>query len=375
MSNGTNPAKNWVIILAAGEGSRFGKDKMLVNLHGKPLVCHSVATAKQVCPNVIVVASQSNAKILKQILDDDVLLTFGGSTRSESVKNGLAKIPDDAQLVAIHDGARPFATADLFKRVFKLAQKKGSAVPALPVTDTLYCSKTEKAPIPLDRNTISKAQTPQAFDIKKLVDAYKNNPDKTDDGQVWLNAYGSLDLTEGESTNIKITYPSDLPYAIGYKTGVGFDAHRLKEGRKLILCGVTVPFGKGLDGHSDADVAFHALCDAILSAIGERDIGSLFPDSDDRYLGIDSGILLDEVWQKAVLKGFSLANASLTIMAQSPKLSPYILEMRRNTARHLFADINQVNISATTTENLGITAEGLGMACHANVLLQYDADI
>ncbi len=374
MHSDTNASKNWVIILSAGGGERFGKDKMLVKWQGKPLVCHSVATAKQVCQNVIVVASQSNAETLKQILDADVLLTIGGDTRSESVKNGLAKIPDDAQLVAIHDGARPFATVDLFKRAFELAQQKGSAVPTLPVTDTLYCHKTTEAPIPLDRNTISKAQTPQVFDFKKLAEAYQNNSNKTDDGQVWLNAYGSLALMEGETTNIKVTYPCDLPYTIRYKTGVGFDAHRLKEGRKLILCGVTIPFCKGLDGHSDADVAFHALCDAILSAIGERDIGNLFPDSDDKYFGIDSGILLDEVWQKATLKGFSLANASLVIMAQSPKLSPYVFEMRRNIARHLFADIRQINLSATTTENLGITAEGLGMACHANVLLQYDAD-
>ena len=357
--------KNWIVIVAAGSGTRFGSDKILAKWMDKPIIWYSVNTARQVCPNIVIVANKNNIVALKQILGEDIIFVAGGETRTQSVKNGLAQLPSDTNLVAIHDGARPFATSFLFKTLFEQAEQKGSAVPVTAETDTLY-STLSSSVTPIPRESVKKAQTPQVFNYGKLLEAYADNPPQTDDGQIWLKKHGKLNLVQGENTNVKITYPQDLAE---YRVGVGFDAHQLAYNRKLILCGVEIPFEKGLLGHSDADVAFHALADAILSAIGEKDIGNLFPDSDPKYLGIDSGILLDEVWKKATSEGYSLCNASLTLVAQSPKLSPYVSQMKQNIAQRLTCTQERVNLTATTTENLGITAEGKGMACHATVLL------
>ena len=361
----TNANQNWIVIVAGGSSERFGKDKLTAEYLGIPLLCHTVKIATSVTPNVVVVARKDCLEQYRELLGDEVILTTGGQTRSQSVGNGLAILPPTTNLVAIQDGARPFVSRKLYQRLFDSAQIHGCAIPAIKATDTTY-DLSAGTPRATDRSKLLCAQTPQVFDFKKLCQAYKNSPQETDDGQVWLKKYGYLHFEEGERNNIKVTYPQDLTE---YKIGVGFDAHRLKEGRKLLLCGVEIPYSLGLEGHSDADVAFHALSDAILSAIGEKDIGNLFPDSDPKYLGVDSGKLLEEVWRRATEKGFCLQNASLTIMAQKPKLSPYIELMKRNVARILQATTLQVNVSATTTENLGITAEGKGMACHANVLL------
>lgn len=356
--------KRSVIIVAAGESSRFKQDKLFFDYLGKPLIRYTFDAAKNACDNVVIVANKSNADKMRQLSDGQATVVCGGATRSESVRKGLESLPVGTEIVAIHDGARPFATPDLFERAFLHAEKYGSAIPVTPVTDSLY-DVGKSLPVP--RENLSAAQTPQAFDLAKLKNAYDlaTSP-LTDDGQVWLNAYGSLHFIEGETGNKKVTYPSDLPT---YRIGIGFDAHRLGENRKLILCGVPVPFNLGLIGHSDADVALHALIDAILSAIGEKDIGNLFPDTDDTYLGIDSGLLLDEVRKKARKNGYEVVNVSIVIMAQAPRLSPYIEKMRENVAERLDCAVSRVNVSATTTENLGITAEGLGMASQAQVLL------
>jgi len=357
---------NWIVIVAGGSATRFGKDKLLTELSGKPLILHTVEKALKACKNVVLVASKDNLQELKELLGDTVIFTLGGETRTQSVKNGLERVPTTAKLVAIQDGARPFASCELYLKLFQSAKIHGNAIPIIKATDTTYDISAKK-PTVIDRNNLASAQTPQVFDVNKLKKAYEKSPQETDDGQVWLKAYGELHFEEGERTNIKITYPQDLPK---YRIGVGFDAHRLKEGRKLFLCGVNVPYELGLDGHSDADVALHALCDAILSAIGEKDIGNIFPDTDEKYRDADSSKLLEEVWNIATRKGYALENASITIMAQKPKLSPFVMQMRKRVAEILKGSIQQINVSATTTENLGVTAEGKGMACYANVLLK-----
>lgn len=356
--------KRSVIIVAAGESSRFKQDKLFFDYLDKPLIWHTFIAAKKACDNVVIVANKSNIGKMRQLFDGQATVVSGGATRSESVKKGLEALPVGTEIVAIHDGARPFATPDLFERAFLHAEKHGSAIPVTPVTDSLY--DVEKlSPVP--RENLSAAQTPQVFGLAKLKNAYDlaTSP-LTDDGQIWLAAYGSLDFIEGETGNKKVTYQSDLPT---YRIGVGFDAHRLGGNRKLVLCGVPVPFEKGLIGHSDADVALHALIDAILSATGEKDIGNVFPDTDDRYLDIDSGLLLDQVWKKARKNGYEIVNASIVIMAQAPRLSPYIEKMREYVAQRLDSAVYRINVSATTTENLGITAEGMGIASQAQVLL------
>ncbi len=357
--------KRSIIIVAAGESSRFKQDKIFKEYLGNPLIRYTFLTAKKVCNDVVVVASESNVEQMRTLLGDDAKVVKGGITRTQSVRNGLDALDADAQTVAIHDGARPFVTPALFEKAFLHAEQYGSAIPVVPITDSLY-DTAKTAPVP--RETVSAAQTPQVFDCLRLKHAYDVAPSSfTDDGQIWLNAYGSLEFIEGETANKKITYQSDLPT---YRVGTGFDAHRLGEGRKLILCGVPVPFDLGLIGHSDADAPLHAICDAILSAIGEKDIGNLFPDTDDKYLDADSGLLLSEVCLKAREKDFEIVNLSVVIMAQSPRLSPFIEKMRAKVADIVGCDVSQINVSATTTENLGITAQGKGIAAHAHVLLQ-----
>ncbi len=358
--------KDYIIIVAAGGATRFGKDKLFADLNGRPLIFNTVKTAQSVCDNVILVTNADNRQKIRRLFGDTVIYADGGETRAQSVSNGLALLPDDARLVAIHDGARPYASPSLYKKTFEQAAKKGSAVPTVALTDTAY-SVTDENTVPLNRDECRLAQTPQVFDAKKLKAAYAASKiATTDDGQIWLSFYGSVNLTEGERGNVKITYPSDLKKQ---KTGVGFDVHRLTEGRKLTLCGVQVPFDKGLDGHSDADVGVHALIDAVLCATGMGDIGKLFPDTDDRYKDIDSCVLLKTVVELARQKGYSLVNAGIEIVAQSPKLSPFVAQMRKKISDVTGIHYDDVNVAATTTENLGVTAEGKGIAAFATVLV------
>ncbi len=359
-------AKNWVIVLAAGQGNRFGADKMFIDYLGAPLIRTTLSVAKEVCNNIILVINETKHDKFASLFGDDVLYVNGGQTRTQSVTNALNALPNDAQLVAIHDGARPFASKNLFIKLFKEAEEKGNAIPTVPLSDTAYAI-TDKI-IPLDRSAITLVQTPQVFDAKQIKEAYVfHDKATTDDSQIYLNRFGSLNFVEGERTNQKITYQQDL---IQYKTGIGFDAHKLGENRDLILCGEKIPFASGLIGHSDADAPVHALMDALLSALGQKDIGNLFPDTDSTYKNISSITLLNRVMAFCEQLGYSVVNVSIVIMAQQPKLAPYIDKMRKNLCGALKVPLSQVNISATTTENLGITAAGIGIASQAIVLLK-----
>ncbi len=362
----TDETKNWVIVLAAGKGNRFGADKMFIDYLGAPLIRTTLSTVKQVCNNIILVVNEAKREKFISLFGDEVIYVNGGQTRTESVLNALNALPSCAQFVAIHDGARPFASANLFIKLFKEAEEKGNAIPIVPLSGTAYAI-TDKI-IPLCRSAITLVQTPQVFDVKKIKEAYDlHNKATTDDSQIYFNRFNSLNFVEGERNNQKITYQQDLTE---YRTGIGFDAHRLGENRNLVLCGEKIPFALGLIGHSDADVPVHALIDALLSASGQKDIGSLFPDSDDNYKDISSLVLLKKTLELCQQLGFSVVNVSIAIMAQEPKLAPFIDKMRKNLCAVLKVPLSQINISATTTENLGITAKGEGIASQAVVLLK-----
>ena len=228
---------------------------------------------------------------------------------------------------------------------------------------------------PLDRAQLRAVQTPQTFDCAKLKAAHERAEaegfDATDDAALFEHYYGSVRLVTapGAEANIKLTNPADFEKLSrpAMRIGSGYDAHRLAEGRKLILCGVDVPHTRGLDGHSDADVAVHALMDALLGALGEGDIGHHFPDSDPAYEGISSMLLLDHVMKIVREHGYGVANADVTIVAQKPKLAAYIPAMRENLARALGTDA--VNVKATTTERMGFEGEELGISAQAVALL------
>ena len=274
-------------------------------------------------------------------------------------------------------------TAEVIARTLESAKKYGSGVAAVPLKDTV--KRVNEGGVVVDtppRDALRAVQTPQTFEaelIRRAHAAYALGERATDDAALAERMGVKVRLTEGDVENIKLTTPEDMLLARqvilrreGQKEekpmvriGHGYDVHRLTEDRKLILCGVEIPYTLGLLGHSDADVALHALMDALLGAAALGDIGRHFPDTDPAYKGADSGKLLDHVVALLEEEGYVVGNVDVTIICQRPKLKDYIEQMRQNVARHLKVDADCVNIKATTTEKLGFEGEGLGISSHA----------
>ncbi len=311
-----------------------------------------------------------------------MLFTVGGVTRQDSVRAGLNALPAEIELVLVHDAARPLVDQAIILRCLHGAVRFGAVIAATPVKDTL--KKVADSGLireTVDRTSLWQAQTPQAAQRELLERAFaeadRNQFVGTDEASLLEAAGIPVQVVEGGERNFKITRPEDLQVAAALlteeqemKIGHGFDAHRLVSGRKLILGGVEVEFELGLDGHSDADVVAHALIDALLGALGAGDIGRHFPDSDPQYKGIDSLLLLAHAQQLVEAQGYVLGNADLTIVCQRPKLAPHLAGMQVNLARCCKVAPAAVNIKATTTENMGYTGRGEGIAAHAVVLLR-----
>lgn len=348
----------YAVIVAGGTSTRFGKDKLNEQLFGKSVLQHSVDVFQNIADIVVVVGQRV----------DGTLFAEGGSTRSQSVRNGIAMLPASSQgVVAIHDGARPFVTRQFVERLYVEAEQQGSAVPRLPVTDTVY-QKNAHGVRKIDRNDLFTVQTPQVFDLSKIRKAFEQTTgDYTDESSLYFDVYGAVNFVEGLRSNTKVTYQGDLPQ---YKVGVGFDVHPFEKGNGVILGGVKIPFEKKLKGHSDADALCHAICDAILSASGNKDIGHQFPDTDDRYLGADSTKLLEQCVNIAAQSGYEVVNVSAVVICQAPKISPHIDKMATRLSEILKVAPNCVNLTATTTEHLGALGNGDGIAVSAEVLLK-----
>ena len=293
----------------------------------------------------------------------------GGASRQEStalgIKFALQDKPED-YIVLIHDAARPNASPDLYRRVFKEAYEKGAVVPAVRLKDTIRDVKKGT----LNRDDLRAVQTPQGFVGEIILNAIKYAEEKcfvgTDEGSLVDFMGLPVSTVLGSESNIKITSPEDLTKTVCI--GAGYDVHAFSENRKLILGGVDIPFEKGLLGHSDADVLTHALMDAILGAMGEGDIGLLFPDTAPEYKGVSSIELLKRVVALMNEKFYTLENADITVICQAPKIRPYIDEMKKNLELVL-SPKNGINIKGTTTERLGFEGRGEGIAASATVLL------
>ena len=348
----------YAIIVAAGNATRYGKDKLNEQLLGKSVLVHSVDVFKSVADVVIVVGQRI----------DGTLYAEGGATRFQSVLNGFQLIADGVEgVVAIHDGARPFVTREFVERLYCQAYEHGSAVPRLPVTDTVY-QKNEHGVGKIDRNALFTVQTPQVFNLSKLRYAIANaKGNYADESTLFYDAYGEVHFVDGLRSNVKITYQDDLP---DFRVGVGFDVHPFEKGDGVILGGVKIPFGMKLKGHSDADALCHAICDAILSASGNKDIGHQFPDTDEKYKGADSMKLLATCVDVAGSSGYEVVNVSAVVICQQPKISPFIDEMAARLSAILKVTPDCVNISATTTEHLGALGNGDGIAVSAEALLR-----
>lgn len=370
--------KTAVIIAAAGASRRMGLDKLLISINGKSVIRRSAEAFVPFADTLAVVCSADNESEIRHELEGlQCIFCRGGSTRAQSVKAALDCI-SDADIVLIHDGARPLVSSQVIKDCIAVTKEKGCAIAAVPAKDTIRRCINGKASSAPPRNELWQMQTPQGFDFKRLAAAYQTlSPDATDDASVYENAGYPVFISQGDYRNIKLTTAEDICAARAFakkeqtmRTGNGFDVHAFAQNRRLVLCGTEIPYHLGLAGHSDADVALHALADALLGAAGMRDIGYYFPDSDAKYKDADSMLLLRQVAQMLRGRGLLASCADITIIAQAPKLSPYIEQMRGNVAAALGIGPDRVGVKATTTEGLGFTGRKEGIAALATVLLE-----
>lgn len=374
----------WAVVVAAGKGERSGleQNKVFFSWRGETVLGRSLDALESsgVLDGIVLVISESDRDLYEQMVRREGAhplvkqIAFGGETRRDSVYNGLHALPEDAEIVAVHDAARPFVTAEIVRTTVESAREYGSGVIATPVTDTIKQIHPDGSVSTLDRSALRAVQTPQTFHAKDLIAAHeraqKDDLPATDDAALYEHYYGSVRLVTvpGAEANVKLTNPQDFrDTQCAVRIGSGYDAHRLKEGRRLVLCGVEIPHDRGLDGHSDADVAVHALMDALLGALGEGDIGRHFPDSDPKYKGISSMKLLENVMQIVSDRGYAVGNADVTIVAQKPKLADFMNQMRENLIAAL--ECSNVNVKATTTERMGFEGEEIGISAQAVALL------
>ena len=376
------------IVVAAGRGSRSGApvNKVLMPLMGRPLLAWSLEAfdrSPQVNQLVLVAADQEQAQMqaLTASLRLPCKVVCGGETRQISVYRGLAAAKG-AEIALIHDGARPLVSPELIDACVRQVRQKGSAVAGMPVKDTIKRTNGERMVLNTPpRDNLWQVQTPQAFFYRQIFEAHQAAESQgisaTDDASL-VEAMGQrVYMLPGGYENIKVTTPEDFLLAealltrrVGARravprTGLGYDAHRLAEGRALVLGGVTIPWERGLLGHSDADVLTHAVMDAILGASSLGDIGRHFPDTDPAYAGASSVALLEQVRAKVEAQGWRVVHVDATIQAQAPKLAPHIEGMTRNLAAALALTMDAVSIKATTTEGMGFAGRGEGMACQA----------
>lgn len=363
-----------VILACAGKGERAGqnKNKLLVSVSGATAIQRVYNAFKKtglINQYIICAAKRDEKEIAALLSGEDYVFSDGGNTRTQSVKNALSLVTGD--VVLIHDGARPFVSARIIKDVIAAASEKGGAITATPTRDTVYSVKNENY---LGKDGLYLVQTPQGFKTELIKKAYLLAGDGVynDDGEVYKTFIGELAVVNGETDNVKITYPEDLIRLngdTGVRFGTGFDCHELVAGRKLILGGIEIPHGKGLKGHSDADVLTHAVMDALLSAAAKRDIGYHFPDTDPKYEGADSMMLLKEVLSIIKKDGYRPKSVSAVIMAQKPKLLDYIPKITVNLAEALGVSAENVGITATTLEGLGFVGREEGICVHANAVI------
>lgn len=364
------------LIAAAGSGSRTGlsENKIFFTLEdGKTVIEKTVEQflkAKRV-DAVSIITREEDISRLKELFGDSVTYCLGGSTRGESVLNGLINNKNKFTKVLVHDGARPFVTEEIINNVIDGIGEKMGAVAGVKVTDTIKVTDSDlKIQSTPQREFLWAAQTPQGFMLDELLYAYEfAGTSLTDDAAVFEKAGFLTKMVEGGYFNKKITTKEDVKMPKVYLSGLGFDVHQLVENRSLILGGVEIPYEKGLLGHSDADVLLHAIMDALLGASGLGDIGKHFPDTDEKYKGISSMKLFEHVINLLTENGYQVVNISAVVMAQKPKLAPYIEQMNENISKVANISLNRVNVAATTTEKLGFVGRGEGISAQATVTL------
>jgi 2-C-methyl-D-erythritol 4-phosphate cytidylyltransferase/2-C-methyl-D-erythritol 2,4-cyclodiphosphate synthase len=375
------------LLMAAGRGARFGADmpKQYLPLLGRPVLRHAAEALLRdgLVDRILPVCAAGEEARISSLLGGLPALppVPGGDTRQDSVRTGLEALaaaapPPDGVLV--HDAARPVVPAGTVARLLAALETAPGAIPAQRVTDTLKRGDDGgRIAATVPRESLWRAQTPQAFRFPALLAAHRAAAgEATDDAQLLEAAGEAVALVEGSESNVKITLPEDLGrVAAGLSAGLlprigtGFDVHRIAAGRPMVLCGVRVPCEFGLEGHSDADVGIHALCDAIYGALAEGDIGRHFPPSEMRWKDADSAQFLRHAAGRIAARGGVLANADLTLLCERPRIGPHRDAMQARLAELLGTEPSRVGVKATTTERLGFTGRGEGIAAQAAAML------
>jgi len=375
--------KNAAVIVAAGRGRRAGGGlpKQWRDLAGRAVAAHTLDAFRghpRIGPIALVLHPDDMGLAPGYAGHADVTVATGGATRRDSVLAGLeALAPDAPDTVLIHDVARPLVSARLIDAVIAALDTAPGAAPALAVTDALWQGAEGRVAGTADRTGLFRAQTPQGFHYGAILAAHRAHPgEAADDVEVARRAGLDVAIVPGEERNLKITTPDDFARAeqhlrghMDIRTGNGFDVHAFGAGDHVVLCGVRIPHGQGLMGHSDADVAMHTVTDAIYGALAAGDIGRHFPPSDAQWLGADSEIFLDHAISLAREQGFDLSNVDCTIICEQPKIGPHAPDMQANMARILDVPPERVSIKATTSERLGFTGRREGIAALATATL------
>jgi len=394
-----------VVIAAGGTGTRMSSSlpKQFLKLAGKPILLHTVErfiSLENVVQIIIALPSRhiaaARSMLRRKAWRVAVRCVRGGASRQESVRRGVASIRPQIDLILVHDAVRPLCDLPTMQRVVSAAWELGGAVPALPATETIQrVSSRGRILVSPPRNELYALQTPQGFHARilksSLERAHLEGFAGTDESSIIRWAGYPVGIVMGSPHNIKITRPIDMEIAellmrgekagssapdsgragkSSIRIGHGIDYHRLVAGRRLILGGVEIPFEKGLEGHSDADVLLHAICDALLGAAALGDIGRHFPDTDSSNRNCSSLEFLRSIRGKVDAAGWKIVNIDATLLAQRPRLSPYMETMKKNIARSIGLPAAEINIKATTTEGMNAEGHGEGISAQAVALLE-----
>ncbi len=376
--------RSFAVIVAAGSGSRMGKPKQFLPLAGKTVVEWSLKAFLDTpeIEGVILVTTAENIKEhSKRLSSDKVKLVEGGATRMESVRRGFKAVPEDVDLIAVHDGARPLITPQVIHEVLEEAYESGAAVAAVAVKDTLKKVTNKQLWVSATpvRSSFWMAQTPQCYRREILEEALQKFADEknaTDESQLVEKSGHRVKVVTASYENIKITTPEDLVMAEslmekrmgGQKkisVGIGYDVHKLVAGRDLWLGGIKISHSKGLLGHSDGDVVLHAVGDAILGALGEGEIGIMFPPDNPKIKGIASKEIIAAIMDKVAQKKAQISHVDINVLAEEPKLKPHYGAIKTSLASLLGLPEQSINVKAKTHEGLDSIGEGKAMACQA----------
>ena len=376
------------VIVAAGRGRRAGggMPKQFRELAGMPVLAHSLLAFldhPRIGPLALVLHPDDRAlfetRVRPHLGGRAPLLAEGGATRAQSVLNGLEALVAEAPArVLIHDGARPLVSAALIGRVIDALGTHPGAAPALALADTLWQGAEGRVAAIRDRRDLYRAQTPQGFGFAAILEAHRQGTAEATDDVGTARAAGiEVAIVEGEADNIKITTAGDFARAerlkglqMDIRLGNGFDVHAFAPGDRVTLCGIDIPHRCGLAGHSDADVAMHALCDALYGALGAGDIGRWFPPDQAQWKGAESRLFLEHAVALAGERGWSVGNADVTIICEQPKIAPHAAAMAAQLARIMGIAEERVSVKATTSEGLGFTGRGEGIAALATATLR-----